>query len=114
MSVPQRQAGGDKLWDDLDAETFGEHDQSVALSNWADAAKAFEAEMRALKEQGGAPDVGGTRAGSGDEASARRVTFHLARHRASSCAKLSGGCAQNAPAPLHRDLYHGGKTTFRS
>ena len=28
MSVPQRQAGGEKLWDDLDAETFGDHDGS--------------------------------------------------------------------------------------
>ena len=53
MSVPQRQAGGEKLWDDLDAETFGDHDGSAALSNWAEQAKAFEAEMQAMRKAGG-------------------------------------------------------------
>ena len=41
---------------------------------------------------------------SGDEASARRVTFHLAWHCASSPARPSGGCAQNIsvlPSALH-------------
>ena len=53
MSVPQRQAGSEKLWDDLDAETFGDHDGSAALSNWAEQAKAFEAEMQAMRKAGG-------------------------------------------------------------
>ena len=54
MSVPQRQAlEGGKVWDDVDAETFGEHDASAALSNWADQAKAFEAEMQAMRAASG-------------------------------------------------------------
>ncbi|KAK7231203.1 hypothetical protein SO694_00071155 [Aureococcus anophagefferens] len=61
MSVPQRNLGGDKLWDepDLDDETFGDGAGASALSSWAEAAQAFEAEMRAMREKGGGQLPGG-------------------------------------------------------